>query len=500
MSKLQQAQKYVEENRNKVNPEFRLKYHMMPEIGWMNDPNGFIYYKGEYHLFYQYYPYDSKWGTPYWGHAKSKDLIIWEHMPIALAPDMYYDVDGCFSGSAIEVDGKLYLMYTGHTNPDPDNPKNIRQVQNMAVSKDGVNFEKIKQNPVISERDLPYIALPQDFRDPMIFKHNDSYYAVIASRNIDGSGQLLLYKSNNLLNWNYVGVIIRSDNKLGKMWECPSLFKLNDMDVLILSVQHLDKNGDKYHNLFSSIYMLGKMDYESWKFICEVVDEIDYGFDFYAPQTLVDDRGRRIMIAWMQVWGRTIPTDCHGHNWAGAMTLPRELRVIDGKLYQIPVDEITKYRKNKISYKDIIVNDKIQLDGIEGQNVELEVEIDAQNANNFGIKVLKGEKEETVMHYDRREGKFIFDRSKSGEQIKNTEGKEDNEQIRKTTVSLKNNILSLRIFIDRCSVEVFIQNGERVMTSTVYPKSTSKSIEFFTDNKIIIKNLNKWDIELGGIK
>ncbi|MEZ0536474.1 glycoside hydrolase family 32 protein [Caldicellulosiruptoraceae bacterium PP1] len=496
MTKLSKANDYIKTNKDNVNPYFRMKYHVMPEIGWMNDPNGFIYYRDKYHLFYQHYPFDSKWGPIYWGHVASDDLIKWEYMPIALAPDMYYDVDGCFSGSAIEKDGKLYIMYTGHTNPDPDNPENIREVQNIAISDDGVNFTKVRQNPVISTNDLPSFALPQDFRDPKVFKQDDNYYAVIASRNIDSSGQVLLYKSKDLLNWDYVAVVNKSNNKLGKMWECPDLFKLDDKYIFILSSQYLDSEEYKFNNLFSSIYMIGDMNFETGSFTHAYIDEIDYGFDFYAPQTLVDNNGRRIMIAWMQMWGRTIPTNYKNHKWAGAMTLPRQLKIVNGKLYQLPVDEITKYRRNYINYTNVTVYNNISLQGIEGQNIELELEIDAQKANKFGIKVLKGEDEQTIMYYDRCEGIFAFDRSHSGEKIDNIDDPLENNQVRKTKVLLKNNLLKLRIFIDRISVEVFIQDGERVMSSTVYPKCTSKSIEFFSDDKIIIKNLNKWDINI----
>ncbi|MCM8711217.1 glycoside hydrolase family 32 protein [Clostridium sp. SYSU_GA19001] len=495
MSKLSKARDYVLQNKDKVNNEYRLNYHVMAEIGWINDPNGFVYYNGEYHLFYQYYPYDSAWGPMHWGHVKSKDLVKWECLPVALAPDMYYDADGCFSGSAIEKDGKLYLMYTGHTNPDVDNPENIRQIQNIAVSEDGIEFKKVKHNPVISTRDLPENALPQDFRDPKVFKRGEEYYVVIGSRHQEGDGQLLLYKSKDLLNWAYVGVLARSENNIGKMWECPDLFQMGEHDVLVISPQFLERDGDKYCNLYSSVYILGNCDFKNCKFDFNTIDEIDSGFDFYAPQTLVDNKGRRILIAWMQMWERNVPTHDKGHKWAGAMTLPRELKIFKGKLYQYPVEEMKNYRANHVSYKAVIVKGTLALEKIEGQSIELELEIDSLKANKFGLKVLKDEENQTVMYYDRQEGKFIFDRSNSGEILRGSES-EDIKDVRRVKVSLLENKLKLRIFIDRISVEVFIQEGERVITSTVYPKSTAKAIEFFSDEKILIKTLNKWDIRV----
>ncbi|MCM8711843.1 glycoside hydrolase family 32 protein [Clostridium sp. SYSU_GA19001] len=496
MSKLSKARDYVAQNKDKINQEYRLSYHVMAEIGWINDPNGFCYYNREYHLFYQYYPYNSQWGPMHWGHVKSKDLVKWEHLPVALAPDMYYDADGCFSGSAIEKDGKLYLMYTGHTNPDPEKPENIRQIQNIAVSEDGIEFTKVKANPVIGTKDLPEHALPQDFRDPKVFKHGEDFYVVVASCNEDRSGQILLYKSKDLLDWTYVGILARSENKLGKMWECPDFFRLDNTDVLILSPMALKRDGDRYCNTNSSVYILGDFDFENCKYNYHTVEEIDAGFDFYAPQTMIDDKGRRILIAWMQMWGRNMPTHEKNHQWAGAITLPRELKLVSGKLYQLPVEEMKNYRANQVSYKHITVKNQSTLAGVEGQNIELELEIDALDASKFGLKILKDEENETVMYYDKTEGKFVFDRSKNGEALLGAEQDEDIKYIRKVAVTLLNNKLKLRIFIDRSSVEIFIQDGEKVMSSTVYPKSTAKNIEFFSDSEIIIIELNKWDIKL----
>ena len=166
LQKLLKANEFIEKNAQTVNQEYRNKFHLMAPIGWMNDPNGFVYYQEEYHLFYQYYPYDSIWGPMHWGHAKSKDLIHWEHLPVALAPGESYDKEGCFSGSAIEKDGKLYLIYTGHNVVEGQ----VRQVQCLAVSEDGIHFEKYAGNPIIAEDHLASVATTEDFRDPKVFQ------------------------------------------------------------------------------------------------------------------------------------------------------------------------------------------------------------------------------------------------------------------------------------------------------------------------------------------
>lgn len=148
MKTVEKANAYIQAEKVTVDTTFIPERHFVPEIGWINDPNGFVYFKGEYHLFYQFNPYESVWGPMHWGHAKSKDLVNWEHLPVALAPDKDYDKDGCFSGSAIVKDDTLWLMYTGNiVNEDGS----VRQVQNMAYSTDGIHFEKIAQNPVATE-------------------------------------------------------------------------------------------------------------------------------------------------------------------------------------------------------------------------------------------------------------------------------------------------------------------------------------------------------------
>ena len=489
--KLKQANSYVKNNREKVDNTYRQKYHIMPPIGWMNDPNGFSYYNGEYHLFYQYNPYSSMWGSIHWAHVKSKDLVNWEYLDIAIAPDEEYDVSGCFSGSAIEKDGKMYLMYTGHQ--DPGGFENLRQVQCIAVSEDGINFTKYENNPVIDSTKLPKEAIIQDFRDPKVYKKGDKYYSVIGSRNLDDSGQILLYSSDDLLNWNYEGNILQSNNEFAKMWECPDLFELDNKDILIMSPQFLEPRGNKYWNLHSSSYMIGNLDYKNNKYNLEKVEEIDYGFDFYAPQTLIDNKGRRIMIAWMQMWDRKFPTNELGHNWAGCMTIPRELKLVDDKLYQLPVEELKVLRKNEVSYKDINIKDNKSLEGIKGQCIELELEVDMKNSNEFEILLMKGNNQETSIKYNKIDELLVFDRSKNGKALGG--GEKEVRTYRQTEANLIDNKLKLNIFIDRMSVEIFINDGIKTMSSTVYPDKDSDNIEFYCDKEAIL-DIKKWDMEV----
>ncbi|MCX8074364.1 MAG: glycoside hydrolase family 32 protein [Clostridia bacterium] len=480
---LKLADDFIRENKQKINPQYRLRYHLMGEYGWINDPNGFIYFNGSYHLFYQHYPYEAIWGPMHWGHAVSRDLIRWEYMPIALAPDKEYDADGCFSGSAIEKDGMLYVAYTGHVYRS-DKKDDYLQTQCIAYSSDGINFTKHKNNPIITTQQIPNEASKKDFRDPKILKKGNNYYMVIGSNDGDGNGQILIYKSNDLINWEYINILAKSDGSMGTGWECPDLFSIENKDILIVSPQYMKSQGNNYKNLHSTIYMIGNLDEIKGKFDFKDYYPIDYGFDFYAPQTTLDNKGRRIIVAWMDMWESDMPTQNLGHNWSGAMTLPREVILKDNKLYFKPVEEIKKYRNNKFSIENIELQEEITIDA-QGDSYELEIVIEVQQSESFGIKLRASEKEETILEYNTKDKLFKFNRDKSGIGPKGE---------RVTEVELIDNKLKLQIFVDKSSVEVFINDGEKVMTGRIYPADESRLIKLYSKGMCRIVKLNKWDI------
>ncbi|MGO4548513.1 glycoside hydrolase family 32 protein [Paenibacillus sp. 2TAB23] len=488
---VQQANDYIKRNEHLVHQDYRPGYHYAADIGWLNDPNGFSFFAGDYHLFYQYHPYQAAPGPMHWGHAKSKDLIQWDSLPVAIAPDAPYDRDGCFSGTAIEVDGQHVLMYTGHHNPDPEDPGKIRQTQCLAIG-DGITYTKLDENPVIGSDALPAGALLQDFRDPKVWRKNGSYYSVIGSRYEDDSGQILLYRSSDLRSWQYVGVMSRSGNRFGKMWECPDLFELGDRDVLILSPQYLERDGERFCNVHSVTYMIGKLDYETGAYEYEYADELDYGFDYYAPQTLIDDKGRRIIIGWMQMWDRNIPAAQLGHQWAGMMTLPRVLSRRGNLLYQEPVKEIEDYRSHHVTFQSKL-NGKRSLHEMEGKQLELKVAFKPLGASTFGLKVRKGKEEETVLSYDAEVGTFSFDRSRSGHVIQEAPTEGGINGVRTVSVGLEDGVLNLRIFLDLSSIEIFINDGVKTMSSTIYPSGDSNGIELFSDGEVEV-TIDRWKL------
>lgn len=485
---LAEAQETIDRLKEKVMAHhWYLNYHVSPPAQWMNDPNGFSFYQGEYHLFYQHHPFSTEWGPMYWGHVKSKDLVRWEHLPIALAPSEDFDRDGCFSGSAIEKDGKLYLMYTGNIFYGPNQDEELIQKQALAVSTDGIHFEKHTANPVIAKTPAGDIH-PAHFRDPKVWQHDDGmYYCVLGSKTKTNTGQVLLYRSKDLIDWQFVSVMAKGEGNFGYMWECPDVFHLDGKDVLILSPQGMKPEGDHYHNLHQAGYVIGNLDYATGKLSHGEFHLLDYGFDFYAPQTMLDDKGRRIIIAWMSMWEDQMPTQAAG--WAGAMTLPRIVELQGDRLITKPVPELEALRQNEVSYAGVkITNEHLTLKGIEGDCFELEMEADIEKASQFVLKLRVDTEtgEETMLRFDTATEKLTLDRTNSGEGEKG---------IRNVKVSTSNKKLTLQLFMDKSSVEVFINGGEQVMTARLYPNENATGIQFFAEGEVELTRVRKWELQ-----
>ncbi|MFP3123082.1 glycoside hydrolase family 32 protein [Ectobacillus funiculus] len=481
------AQQVVEEARKKVeHTPYRLGYHIMAPAHWINDPNGLIQWNGEYHVFYQHHPYSPKGGPIHWGHVKSKDLVRWEHLPIALAPGEEYDKSGCFSGSAVDNNGTLTLIYTGHISLNEETDE-FREVQCIATSEDGIHFTKHPQNPVITE---PPAGGSWHFRDPKVWKHSETWYMVLGNQ-MDGLGNVLLYESADLVNWEYSGILVKSDGKLGYMLECPDFIELNGKHVLLSSPQGIQPEGDHYQNLYQTGYLVGEFDYETKQFTHGEFEELDKGFDFYAVQSFGDEKGRRIVIGWMNMWESQMPEQEHG--WAGALTIPRELQLHDdGKLLMKPVVELKSLRENNISVQTMIVSENVRLDEVKGDRLEIIAKFSLANtsAEKFGLKVRCSEngKEHTIVSYDVKEEKVIVDRSQSGR----GEG-----GIRKGKIeTLHHDVITLQLFIDRSSLELFVNEGELVMTNRIYPDPASLGVELFTEGgSVKLIELEAWTLK-----
>ena len=523
---------------------FRPKYHASVPSGWSNDPNGTIFYNGKAHLFFQHYPHKPEWGTMHWGHFATEDFVHWEVLPVALVPDQEYEaLCGCCSGSAIEKDGKLYLLYTA---AQPE-----LQRQCLAVSEDGgVSFVKAENNPILTAPMLDDEVSELDFRDPHLFQKDGWFYFIAGARVLNeeevaelraaraagkgvetqtasepvnpsawhadkpirspsagdvsgadteraGYGNLILCRSHDLLRWEYVGHLIHHQPEydeayyeLNGVYECPDYLELNGREVLLSSPQNLPRMGNLYQNVHSGLYMLGSLDFDTGRFRIDRIGEVDSGFDFYAAQTLRMPDGRAVMIAWKEMWDRNYPTQKEG--WAGTYTFPRELRVEGDCLIQRPVRELDAFCRNRVFCSEISLSDAAgTAAGICGNVIRLRFTLEPGTAKRAGVKVFAGEKHETVISYDREAGIVEIDRSLSGLPFR---GREKNVTLRRCEVgSLPS--LALELLLDVSTLEAFFDGGKHVMTANVYPDPEDLDVVFFAEGgRASFRNIEKYDV------
>ena len=489
---LRRAREYERERLPQVPEALLPAFHLTGGVGWINDPNGFSVYRGEYHLFFQYHPYGTYWSSMHWGHAKTKDFIRWERLPCALAPDEEYDGYGCFSGSAVELpDGRQLLMYTGVRRERRGGGEETEYQTQCLAFGDGVDYEKYAANPVIDAGLLPPGGSARDFRDPKLWREDGRYHAVIGNRCPDGTGAILLYESENALRWQYRGTLAASAERRGRMWECPDFFPLDGQDVLLTSPQEMRGCEPEFIDGNTTLCLIGRFDRENTRLETEHEQTIDYGLDFYAPQTLLTPDGRRVMIAWMQFWDSV---DWHPPElpFFGQMTLPRELRVRDGRLYQTPVRELEKYRSGKREYRGITVRGEAELDGVRGRCVDMTVSVrpGTEGAlDAFSIHVAADGSFDTEIRYIPARHKLLVDRSRSGfpPHIRST---------RELSAGGGGGAVTLRVILDRWSMELFINGGERAASFTLYTPQEADGIRFRADGTARI-DVEKYDLEIG---
>lgn len=415
------------------------RLHLKAPDNWVNDPNGFIYYKGYYHLFYQYFPYGPRWGTMHWGHAVSRDLVTWEHRDLALYPTMREDRNGCFSGSAVEKDGKLYLIYTGvrYEVVNPEDPHTclddqFESAQLMISSEDGFHFDNENGKKVI----IPPITDPAigdrtHTRDPKVWKSGDHWYLVLGSTVGEKYGEVLFYRSDDLHTWTYVDKAFKGP-EYGWMWECPDYFETKGGKVLILSAMGFLKNGEKEKN--QSICFHVEFDQSSCRIeIPDVYQFLDCGLDLYAPQTALDAEGRRILSAWVRMPKVT------DEGWIGMFCTPRVVEVRDGHIFFPMHPNVRAAYSQEIPAGSQRAKD--------GYLVSLDLE-DGEELDVGGFVI-------------RREGdRICTDRSAVFPSFPGA-------HLRSETPALKGGC-HLDVVVDKDLVEVFVNEGECVISNAVY--------------------------------
>ena len=413
------------------------KIHFKAPNCWINDPNGFIWYKGWYHLFYQCFPYSAHWGRMHWGHAVSKDLVNWEEKGIALFPSKTDDRSGCFSGSAIEYKDKMYIYYTGvnYTEEDPENINccindTFTAAQLMITSEDGMKFDNITdKKTVIPPIEDKKIGDKNHTRDPKVWRGKDAWYMVLGST-VDKNGRLLFYKSSDLKTWQYLNYCEKDG--FGWMWECPDFFEIDGKGVTIFSPMGFFNDGNGYDSV--AVCMLSSFDENTGKMeLSEDYQLFDYGIDLYAPQSTTDKDGNRVVIAWARMPEAIITEK---GEWCGMMCIPRIVDVKNNHVYIRPHTNV----KNSFITK---------LSAPKKSGYMLKTTLKNGESINVGGYVIKREND-----------KITTDRSK----VFNTKG--NYRLIAETPVI--NDGYELEIYVDEHLVEVFINNGEYVISNVVY--------------------------------
>ncbi|HEX8523063.1 MAG TPA: glycoside hydrolase family 32 protein, partial [Tepidisphaeraceae bacterium] len=367
----------------------RPTYHFLPPKGWMNDPNGLIQFKGQFHLFYQHNDQSAVHNKIVWGHAVSPDLVHWEHRPIALRPDKPYDAAGAWSGCAIENNGVVSIFYTG-VQPE---------TQCLVTSPDLVTFEKHPSNPIIPAP--PAGVKVTGFRDPCVWKDGDTWLMVVGTGVKDVGGALALYRSRDGVKWDYVHIAAVGDKAAtGEMWECPQLFAISqEKHVLVVSPYG------------RSLYMLGT--WKDLKFTPESRGEIDLGGALYAPQVFPDEKRRLIMFGWL--WENRQKAEQHG--WQGVQSLPRVLTLgDDGRVNFEPAEEVKTLRREHRHLDNVELKpDTPQIArDVQGEALELAMEINPGKAEQVALHVRcsPDEKERTSIVFDRAAATLSVDRSR----------------------------------------------------------------------------------------
>ncbi len=461
--------------------QYRPQFHFSPPAKWMNDPNGLVYYSGEYHLFYQYYPGNTVWGPMHWGHAISNDLVYWDNLPVALYPD---PLGYIFSGSAV-IDWKntsglqtgdhppMILFFTHHDETRKKEGKKDYQNQSIAYCNDmGRNFVKYKHNPVILNPG------EKDFRDPKVLWNENLQMWILL---LAAGQKVKFYGSSDLLQWEHLCDFGNGAGAHNGVWECPDLFPLRSENgmkwVLVVNISLGAPNGGS-----GTQYFIG--DFDGRNFInnntYETVLWLDYGPDNYAGASWSDipeKDGRRIFIGWMSNWdyAEKVPT----YPWRGAMTIPRNLALRnteDGlRLTSEPVKELQNLRKNK-RYIGWNTDTIVQLSGL--NEIIMKADLTGSTAEDFGLVFSNRMNDKLVVGFNRLLNQFYIDRTGSGR----TDFFPAFRARHYAPRIINDNKIKWHLFLDRSSLELFADDGLVSMTEIFFPNENIDRVSFFQRN------------------
>lgn len=427
-------------------------FHLEPDRGLLNDPNGLVYFKGKYHVFFQWNRFAKNHCYKEWGLFTSKDLLKWTFQGSALLPDMSFDRDGVYSGSGYVIKDKLCLFYTGNTKPDGKR----KVYQCMAISAEGEKFQKLG-----CVMDVPE-EYTEHFRDPKVFRGtNGEYFMVIGAQRKNGKGAIALCHSGDGYRWKWAGTL--AETEIYEMIECPDLFELNGVHVLLYNPQERDNRKDVCGDSFSA-YKITAFDEEERRVTDRNLDQyqrLDYGFDFYAPQTFCDGLGRRLLFGWMSRMDEE--EECvfsAEEENIHCLTLPRELYVQNGKLYQAVPKELDSLKAEEILAEWMSENEKKAAFPMRTAFIRLERSKDDPNLS---------------IEFEGDGTKFIYDCKTGSVTLRRIRWTDSQEEEKRLQISI---LRTVEIWMDQSSLEFFLNDGEYVMSARIFPREAYQEVIF----------------------
>lgn len=461
------------------------KFHIASNGGWINDPNGLCFYKGRWHVFYQLHPYGTQWGPMHWGHVSSADMVTWRREAVTFAPSLEQEKNGVFSGSAvIGDDGELRFYYTGHRWANGvDGSGGEWQVQMYATPEDD-NLTRVTKHGMVV--DCPRDEVHWHFRDPKVWKTGDVWYMTFGVSSAEQRGQMWLYTSDDMVEWTFKTVLFEHPDPDVFMLECPDFFPVTDKDgnekwVIGFSAMGAKKSGFMNRNVNNAGYMIG-----SWvpgeSFVPETEFRLwDCGHNFYAPQSFNagGEDGRQIMYGWASPFVQQIPIENDG--WCGQLTLPREITLgEDGDIVTAPVKEIEGLRENTYDHGAITLDengDRVICDDAEAVEIEMTIDLNATTAERAGLKIHATEDGAyTYVAYDDQIGRVVIDRQAMAV------GNRGYRTAPLSGAELASGTLDLRVFVDRGSVEVYVNGGKQAMTSYSYASEGPRAVKLVAES------------------
>lgn len=442
-------------------------YHVQPPFGFLGAPTGFNYINGIYHLFYEWSSDSSLTETPdskYIYHATSKDLVTFRSEGVKVRPDSLYDSANIFGGSLSKVFNEISYFYTGERLKSDEL---ITAQLGGYMNTDG----KIQKyaSPLVRNNAPGYTEY---FRNPYVTVIDREVVMFVGTMNREEFGRVLIYRGPSVENLKFDGELDTGYKVFGHLWEQPEFFDLDMDSVFIFNVRGLDKFDTHFWNIYQSGYMIGDFERRGNYFIHDEFYEFDGGFDFYRPATAVDEDGNRVLIAWMAAEESAYPLAAEGT--LNAMTIPRILSIDEDRIRQLPHPNLEKMRGEAITAEGYFREYPTKLTAFYGEVYELIIDILENNASILHIYMRKNTRHETKLVYDSEQRILTLDRTFSGEEIQNVDGL-------KRRIKLEENLQNLRIYMDRSSIEVFINDGKYTMTARIFPSDKAEGLEMVTE-------------------